>query len=78
MKGEMNMSITKIMKIDGMSCGHCSAAVEKALSAISGVSASVDLESGTATVVATREVSDDELKRAVEDEDYEVVSITQR
>jgi copper chaperone CopZ len=72
------MSITKIMKIEGMSCGHCKAAVEKALSAIPGVSASVDLDAGSVMVVAPREVSDEELTRAVENEDYEVVSIIQR
>ena len=70
------MSITKIIKIGGMSCSHCKAAVEKALSAIAGVSAAVSLDAGTATVVATREVSDDELRKAVEEEDYEVISIS--
>ncbi|MDR1019623.1 MAG: cation transporter [Synergistaceae bacterium] len=69
------MSVTKTIKIEGMSCQHCSAAVEKALSALPGVSATVDLDAGTATVVATREVSDAELRKAVEEEDYEVVSI---
>jgi copper chaperone CopZ len=72
----MSMSITKIIKIDGMSCSHCKAAVEKALSAIPGVSADVSLDAGTATVVATREVGDDELRKAVEEEDYEVISIS--
>ncbi|MDR0649592.1 MAG: cation transporter [Synergistaceae bacterium] len=70
------MSVTKTIKIEGMSCQHCSAAVEKALSSLPGVSATVDLDAGTATVVATREVSDAELRKAVEEEDYEVVSIS--
>ena len=70
------MSVTKTIKIEGMSCQHCSAAVEKALSSLPGVSATVDLGAGTATVVATREVSDAELRKAVEEEDYEVVSIS--
>jgi copper chaperone CopZ len=70
------MSVTKIIKIEGMSCSHCSAAVEKALSALSGVSAKVDLKAGVATVVMSENVSDEALKKAVEDEDYEVVSIT--
>ena len=34
----------KTMKIEGMSCGHCSARVEQALNAIDGVSAKVNLE----------------------------------
>jgi copper chaperone CopZ len=70
------MSITKVIKIGGMSCSHCVAAVEKALSSIPGVSATVDLDAGTATVVATREVSDGELRKAIEEEDYEVISIS--
>jgi copper chaperone CopZ len=69
------MSVTKIIKIDGMSCSHCSAAVEKALNALPGVSAAVDLSAGTATVVVSGDISDEALTRAVEEEDYEVVSI---
>ena len=40
----------KIIRIDGMSCGHCSARVEKALSALGDVKVSVDLKAGTAVV----------------------------
>jgi Cu+-exporting ATPase len=72
----MVMSVIKTIKIEGMSCSHCSAAVEKALSSLPGVSATVDLDAGTATVVAVRDVSDEELRKAVEEEDYEVVSIS--
>ena len=39
----------KIIRIDGMSCGHCSARVEKALSALGDVKVSVDLKAGTAS-----------------------------
>lgn len=42
--------MTKIIKIGGMSCGHCSARVEKALSALGDIKVSVDLKAGTATV----------------------------
>jgi copper chaperone CopZ len=70
------MSVTKVIKIGGMSCPHCSAAVEKALSSIPGVSATVDLDAGKAVVTATREVSDDELRKAIEEEDYDVISIS--
>jgi copper chaperone CopZ len=69
------MSVTKIMKIDGMSCSHCTAAVEKALKSLDGVDAKVDLASGTATIVIDGDVTDDALKAAVEEEDFEVVSI---
>lgn len=73
MKGETNMK--KIMKIEGMSCGHCTARVEKALNAIPGVSASVSLEDKSATVSLSGDVTDDTLRSAVIDAGYEVVSI---
>ncbi len=73
MKGETNMK--KIMKIEGMSCGHCTARVEKALNAIPGVSASVSLEDKSATVSLSGNVTDDTLRSAVIDAGYEVVSI---
>ena len=39
-----------VLTIDGMSCGHCSARVEKALNSLPGVKAKVDLASKTASV----------------------------
>ena len=68
--------MNKTMKIEGMSCGHCSARVEKALNAIDGVSATVDLEAKTASIALQNGVSDDVLRKAVEDAGYEVVSIS--
>ena len=68
--------MNKTMKIEGMSCGHCSARVEKALNAIDGVSATVNLEEKIASIALQREVSDDVLRKAVEDAGYEVVSIS--
>ena len=65
----------KIMKIEGMSCGHCTARVEKALNAIPGVSASVSLEDKSATVSLSGDVTDDTLRSVVIDAGYEVVSI---
>ncbi len=73
-KGSILMN--KTMKIEGMSCGHCSARVEKALNAIDGVSATVDLEAKTASIALQNGVSDDVLRKAVEDAGYEVVSIS--
>lgn len=66
----------KIMKIEGMMCGHCEAAVKKALEAVEGVAeAKVSHEEGTAAVSLSGEVSDGALKKAVEDRDYRVISI---
>jgi len=64
----------KKMIIEGMMCKNCVAHVSKALNAIPGVSAEVDLESKSATV--TGEVADDVLRQAVEDAGYQVVSIS--
>ena len=61
-----------IIKIEGMSCGHCKAAVEKALKAVAGVeTAVVDLEKKQAVV--TGNVAMAAMREAVEDAGYEVV-----
>jgi Cu2+-exporting ATPase len=71
-KEKKSMEIT--MKIEGMMCGHCEAAVKKALEAIPTVSeAVVSHESGTAVVTLTEDTSFEVLKKAVEDKDYKVV-----
>ena len=67
--------MTKVLKVAGMSCMHCSARVEKALNALEGVQAKVDLEKGEATVTLSGEVEDAVLKAAVEDAGYEVTGI---
>ena len=63
----------KIIQIDGMSCSHCSARVEKALNAIDGVSATVNLEEKTATLTMETEVADSVISEAVEDAGFTVV-----
>lgn len=63
------------MKINGMMCPHCQAAVTKALNAIEGVSAEVNLEDKAAYITTQGEVSHETLKQAVVDAGYEVVSI---
>ena len=68
--------MTKTMVIEGMMCAHCQAHVEKALNALDGVSATVNLEAKTATVTLDAPVSDDVLKDAVVQAGYEVVSIS--
>lgn len=72
-KGETNMQ--KKIHVEGMSCGHCSARVEKALNALEGVEAKVDLEAKTAFVRAGEGITDEVLKKAVEDAGYEVTGI---
>ena len=68
--------MTKVMNINGMMCAHCQAHVEKALNAIDGVEAKVNLEAKNATVTLSKDVSDDVLKNAVTEAGYEVVSIS--
>ena len=63
------------MIIEGMSCSHCSGRVEKALNQLEGVTAQVNLETKTASIELTQGISDEQLKKAVEDAGYEVVSI---
>ncbi len=67
--------LKKNMLIEGMSCAHCSGRVEKALDAIEGVSATVDLEAKTAHITLAHPVEDAVLAKAVADAGYEVVSI---
>ena len=66
----------KTMNIEGMMCAHCEATVKKALESVDGVSgAVVSHERKTAVVALTKDVSNDVLKQAVEDKDYQVLSI---
>ena len=66
----------KTMKIEGMMCPHCEAAVKKALEALEGVEAAdVSHEAGTAVVSMSAEVADAALKEAVEARDYKVTGI---
>ena len=69
-------TMKKTMKIEGMMCGHCEATVKKALEGLDGVtSAEVSHETGTAVVELSADVTDDVLKKTVEDKDYKVTSI---
>ena len=71
---EKNME--KTMKIEGMMCGHCEARVKKCLEALSEVAeAVVSHETGTATVTLSGDIADSVLRKAVEDQDYKVLSI---
>lgn len=67
-------TMEKVLKIEGMMCGHCEMHVKKALEAIEGVvEATADHKAGTATLTLSSDVSDDILKNAVEAEGYSVV-----
>ena len=71
-----DMTMEKTMKIEGMMCGHCEAAVKKALEALDGVSeAIVSHEKGTAIVKLNADVADDVLKETVEAKDYKVTEV---
>ena len=75
-KKEEETTMTKTMKIEGMMCGHCEARVKKVLEALPEVDAAeVSHAAGTAVITLNAGVSDDVLKKAVEDQDYKVLGI---
>ena len=68
--------MVKILKIEGMMCGHCSSHIEKALRELDGVSdVVVSLEEKTAKVTMDKEISDEAFKNLISEEGYEVVSV---
>ena len=68
--------MTKTMIVEGMSCGHCTARVQKALEAVDGVAAvTMSLEEKSAVVTLDKDVPDEVLKDAVVQADYEVTEI---
>lgn len=71
-----NETMKKTMQIEGMMCGHCEARVKKCLEALPGVTeAVVSHEAGTAVVTSDDQIADETLKKAVEEQDYKVISI---
>lgn len=75
-KKKEKKTMEKTLEITGMMCGHCEMAVKKALEAVDGVdNADVSHEKGTAVVTLSKEVSNDVLKKTVEDKDYTVTNI---
>ena len=75
-KKQEEKSMTRTMKIEGMMCGHCEAAVKKALEALAEVDvAEVSHETGTAVVTLNAEIANDVLKKTVEEKDYKVISV---
>ena len=67
-----------IISIEGMSCSHCAASVERALEEIDGVKAKVDLKSKTAAVKSKGEVSDEALAAAVAEAGFKAVSVEEK
>ena len=75
-KKDEDRVMQKTMKIEGMMCGHCEARVKKVLEALPEVTEAVVSHSeGNAVVKLNAEISDDILKKTVEDQEYTVVSI---
>ena len=75
-KEKESKKMEKTMEIEGMMCGHCEAAVKKALEALPEVTeAVVSHEKGTAIVSLQAQTADDVLRKAVEEKDYKVISI---
>lgn len=70
-------AMTKTMKIEGMMCSHCEGRVKQSLEGLAQVSqAEVSHEKGTAVVTLSADVSNDVLKKTVEDQGYNVISIS--
>ena len=70
-------AMTKTMKIDGMMCSHCEGRVKQSLEGLAQVSqAEVSHEKGTAVVTLSADVSNDVLTKTVEDQGYNVISIS--
>ncbi len=68
--------MTVMLKIEGMTCGHCTASVEKALLGVPGVSAAkADLAAGNAVVTAEDSVDKKALAAAVDDIGFDVVGV---
>lgn len=74
-QGKEENTVNKTIHIDGMMCTHCTGRVEKALNDLPSVEATVDLDSKSAAVTCTPDVSDDTLRQAVEDAGYHVTGI---
>lgn len=68
-KGDKNMN-ELIIKIEGMSCGHCSKRVEEALNAIEGITATVDLKKKKASIISQKPIDINQIISAVEKAGY--------
>ena len=73
---KFNPWISKIMKIKGMTCEHCVNNVTNAINKVPGASAKVSLKDNEAIISYDRELSNIELRNAVEEAGYKVVSLS--
>ena len=64
------------IKISGMQCQNCVNSVARALNAVDGAAAKVSLKDSSAKVSCDRKIDRDELRRAVEEAGFQVVSIS--
>jgi Cu2+-exporting ATPase len=68
--------IKKTVKIEGMMCEHCAAAVKNALEELDGIeSAEVSVKDGSAVIEMSKNVDSEKIKKAIEDRDYKFISI---
>lgn len=75
-KTKEKKAMTKTIKIEGMMCGHCEATVKKALEALEGItSAEVSHDAGTAVITLSSDISDELIKKTIEDKDFTVTEI---
>lgn len=66
----------KTVKIEGMSCSHCTARVAAAFMGLDGVeNAEMSLENKTAVLTLSKDVSDDVIRETVDDTGFDVVGI---
>lgn len=68
----------KLITIEGMHCEHCQARAEKALNAMEGVEAKVNLKNKQATITLSRDIPDEEFAKVIEDAGYQMVSIKEK
>ena len=75
-KERVGKVMKKTMKIEGMMCGHCEARVKKTLEGLTEVElAEVSHQNGTAVITLKSNISDEELKKVIEAQDYKVISV---
>ncbi len=68
--------MTEVVKIEGMMCAHCEAAVKKAMEALDGVEkAEVSHEKGTAVLTLSKEIPDALVQKTVEEKEYKFIGI---
>lgn len=70
-----NVTGRKIARVEGMTCEHCKNWVEKSINSIEGAAAKVDLKKKEAVITMNREVSDEEIRAAVQKAGYKVIEI---